>query len=91
MGTKTRPGQFDCYGALLSDEPFFVLSARDPQAPALVERWAEVREDAINRGERPPSDREKVAEAFALAESMRRWRKANDGAWRTQPTLLDAG
>lgn len=36
MGTKNRPGTFDCYAAAGPDEPLFVLLGRDPVAPLLV-------------------------------------------------------
>lgn len=49
-------------------EPSFTLLGRDPQAPAIVEAWAEGRALA------EPEDKEKVAEARAKAEEMRRWR-----------------
>lgn len=52
-----------------SDEPMFVLLARDKHAPALVERWAWQREF---EGE----DMDKVREALDCAAAMREWRKA---------------
>lgn len=66
MGTKNKPGNFDCYANALPDEPMFILLGRDGMAPALVEEWANARERA---GE----DRAKVAEARQCAESMRDW------------------
>jgi hypothetical protein len=72
MGTKEEPGEFDVYHAAERDEPLFVLLARDPDAPGLVEVWASVREA---RGENPA----KVAEARACAEAMRAWRLARRG------------
>jgi hypothetical protein len=64
MGTKLHPGKFDCYIKAEPDEPMFTLLARDPQAPALVERWAAERESA---GEDPAV----VAEARECATAMR--------------------
>jgi len=43
MGTKQKPGQFDCYDKAENDEPMFVLLARDPVAPILVRHWRQLR------------------------------------------------
>lgn len=43
MGTKQAPGAFDCYKAARDDEVMFVLLARDPLAPMLVDLWADLR------------------------------------------------
>ncbi len=67
MGTKNNPGQFDCYANAAPDEPMFVLLARDPLAPILVELWASLREHAAGN----PS---KVAEARSCAVAMCAWR-----------------
>jgi hypothetical protein len=64
MGTKNRPGAFDCYANAEPDEPMFVLLGRDVDAPALVELWAQHRE---LRGEDPA----KVKEALDCAMNMR--------------------
>jgi hypothetical protein len=82
MATKNEPAKYDCYANALPDEPMFILLARDPSAPLLVERWAIERDAAILRGERPSSDMAMVSEAQDCARKMREWRKANDGAWR---------
>lgn len=66
MGTKNNPGDFDCYENADPDEPMFVLLARDPMAPRLVEQWAREREWA---GEKPA----KVDEARQCAHAMRQW------------------
>ena len=70
MATKNNPGKFDCYENAKPDEPMFVLLARDKDAPALVDRWADKREA---EGE----DAEKVAEARLCADYMREWRMVN--------------
>lgn len=67
MGTKKKPGKYDCYANAEPDEPMFVLLGRDPQAPALVEHWAAVREA---NGE----DESKVNEARDCAQAMREFR-----------------
>jgi len=64
MGTKNNPGKFDCYAAAKPDEPMFVLLARDPIAPQLVQIWAAV---ARLLGKDP----EKIKEAQQCAEAMR--------------------
>lgn len=67
MGTKSKPGNYDCYVNAEPDEPMFVLLARDDRAPALVEAWADASE---KRGTTPA----KVEEARACAAAMRAWR-----------------
>lgn len=86
MGTKTDPGDYDCYDNALPDEPMFVLLGRDPDAPYLVREWAAVRRERVRRGERPTSDLAMVDEAMECANEMIRWREANDGAWRKAPS-----
>lgn len=68
MGTKNKPGAFDCYKAAGPDEPMFVLLARDPLAPDLVRQWADRR--ATARG-----NDEKVAEARQCADAMTAWQQ----------------
>lgn len=82
MGSKNNPGEFDCYANALPDEPMFILLARDPWAPNLVEEWAIKRQRDIILGIRPLADQKMVDEAQACAKTMREWRKANDGLWR---------
>lgn len=71
MGTKNKPGKFDCYQAADPDEPMFVLLARDGDAPHLVREWANRREHAS--GCRTP----KIQEAFDCADAMEKWRLEN--------------
>lgn len=66
MANKNNPGAYDCYAHAHPDEPMFVLLGRDPDAPKLVEAWADVRE-------RNSEDPAKVAEARACAQTMRAW------------------
>ena len=66
MGTKSKPGTYDCYANAHPDEPMFILLGRDPFAPMLLEKWAELREAA-----RGPSA--KAEEARACAQAMRDW------------------
>jgi hypothetical protein len=72
MSTKTDPGTFDCYAKLADDEPYFVLRAKDPHAPALVELWAALREAEFG-----PTL--KFDEAKRCAEHMRLWFANNNG------------
>ena len=78
MGTKAKPGKYDCYAAAQDDEPIFTLRARDPQAPDLVRRWAAGRHDSFTTRRGPWTEREdrKRKEAMALADAMEEWRNA---------------
>ena len=67
MGSKDKPGTFDCYAKANPDEPMFVLLGRDKHAPQLVEMWAGRR---AAEGEDPA----KVEEALKCAKAMRRYR-----------------
>jgi hypothetical protein len=69
MGTKNKPGQYDCYKNAEPDEPMFVLLARDPLAPILVKMWAELREESTS------GDDDVIDEARECADAMERWRK----------------
>lgn len=75
MGSKLKPGDYDCYANALPDEPMFILLARDPIAPSLVRDWASTR---LNAGE----SLEKVREALECADAMEEWRNENYGKWR---------
>lgn len=58
-----------CLNKAASDEPLFVLRAKDPAAPQAIRLWVE-----MSRGQQPD---EKLAEALDLAERMREWRNKN--------------
>lgn len=66
MGTKNKPGKFDCYDAAEPDEPIFVLLGRDKHAPTLVWLWSVMRE---LDGEVP----DKVNEARECCGNMLSW------------------
>lgn len=70
MGTKRIPGKFDCYDRAHVDEPMFTLLARDPMAPMLVERWADLRSGCGENVLR-------LSEARELAKQMRQWQREN--------------
>lgn len=72
MGSKDKPGTFDCYANAANDEPMFVLLGRDKHAPQLVEMWAGQR---AAEGEDPA----KVEEALKCAKAMRRYRYERKG------------
>lgn len=67
MGTKNKPGEFDCYANAEPDEPMFVLLGRDRHAPALVWLWAVLRELDGEKPEVVHEARECVAEMMAWA------------------------
>lgn len=90
MGTKKSPGKFDCYDKALADEPMFILLARDPSAPALIRRWAHVRNEEILLGNRPAEDRAMVDEALQCAEDMVSWRNAHANQWRKNSVWEEA-
>jgi len=77
MGTKEKPGLYDCLAGLKEDEPYFVLVAHDASASGLVRQWARKREHLINVGEKPEEDRAQVSEAMECADLMDAWRCAN--------------
>lgn len=82
MGTKLEELRNGCFARAMDDEPMFVLLARDPASPEMVEQWAQQREDEIKAGKRPANDMAQVEEARTCAKRMRSWRVIRDGAWR---------
>jgi hypothetical protein len=95
LGSKLNPGRFDCYSRARPDEPMFVLLARDPSAPYIVDQWAKQRLFDIQRGIKPESDKAKVNEAIECAERMRAWYYDNpdnkDEADGQEDTVGNAG
>ena len=83
MSTKANPGNFDCYAKLKDDEPYFVLRAKDPDAPGIVEEWASRRSARPGNATNP-----KIPEALETAAAMRAWRLQNLTA---QPCGCDSG
>lgn len=78
MGTKSKPGDYDCYANAAPDEPMFILLARDASAPFIVARWADCREDMIREGSKPKEDMAMVREARECAVAMLNWRIENN-------------
>lgn len=58
-----------CLNKSASDEPIFVLRAKDPYAPQAIRHWA-----AMAEGHHEPS---KIQEALGLANAMDKYREAN--------------
>jgi hypothetical protein len=54
----------------LPSEPFFVLLGRDPQAPDLVDTWADIRAIAEPSSAKPEMAR-------SVASAMRNWKRDN--------------
>lgn len=79
MGSKRKPGRFDCYAKALPDEPIFALLGRDPDAPGAIETWANLR--AARKGS-SLREQQKVAEARRCARQMRRWHRRRQEAGR---------
>lgn len=77
MGTKNNPGKFDVYEKAHPDEPMFVLLARDPDAPTLVDLWAHMRAiRSFSSGDLAKA-REKIYEAQQCANAMRAYKARN--------------
>lgn len=89
MGTKLKPGEYDCHDDAAPDEPRFTLLARDEQAPDRVEDWAfkrferlAVEHQMVRLPERDQyAERlrvrkvlRKIAEALQCAKAMRAWK-----------------
>lgn len=85
MGTKSDPGNFNCYENAMEDEPMFILLGRDKQAPAALEKWANERAKAVRQGKKPEEDMEQVHDARKTALEMKAWRRKRHGDWRDQP------
>ena len=67
MGLKHNDS---CLAKAATDEPIFVLRAKDKTAPNLVRAWAT---NAASLG----APYEKTREARELADAMERWQKEN--------------
>jgi hypothetical protein len=86
VATKLTATLDDCYNRALPDEPYFVLLARDPDAPEVVRHWATLREARIGRGEKPTDDSGVITDAYKCASDMVVWRsEATDPSVHTTP------
>jgi hypothetical protein len=90
MGTKLKPGKFDCLKNAKKDEPYFVLLARDETSAMLVRCWAYGRKARITRGEKPKSDQSMIEEALVCANDMDAWRKKNHPSVRDKKEAKEA-
>jgi hypothetical protein len=71
MGTRERPGDYDCHERAEPNEPRFTLIGRDPTAGALVRLWVRLRIwlDPAS----VESERAKYEEALRCADAMDQW------------------
>ena len=76
MGTKNRPGDFDCYANAEPDEPMFVLLDRDKHAALMVRAWADLyrTRKLMDQAELTPHQQAKYDEAMLCAANMDLWR-----------------
>lgn len=81
MSTKLHPGAYDCYAKLADDEPYFVLRAKDPVAPALIRLWADLRSTQYGYYE-------KLGEARQCAADMEKWKLAHPEAKPSIPVWM---
>lgn len=72
MGSKNKPGAFDCYGKAEPDEPYFTLLGRDPAAWIVVRFWAALRDELDLLDE----EKDQIMEAAKCAEDMREFAKS---------------
>jgi hypothetical protein len=68
VGPDPWPEMYISHCELLDHEPHFVLKGRDPQAPALIEKWAS------DRALANPDHFHKVASALKIAKEMRHFK-----------------
>lgn len=87
MGTKNKPGKFDCLDKIAPDEPYFVLRANDPNAADVVRFWS-MKFLTSDRNTHhvegvgqiityTKEEWEKFNEAMRCADAMEEWRKNN--------------
>lgn len=89
MSTKLNPGKYDCFSKLAADEPYFVLRAKDPVAPRVIEEWVRQR---TSRGQ---DSNPKLKEALDVGVEMMTWRARHMvratlrlRSWHHTPALL---
>lgn len=73
MGTKNKPGEYDCLAKVDPNEPIFVLRAKDRLAPVLVRLWAQL---ALLCG----CKLKKCSEAVDCARDMDDWARRHGGS-----------
>ena len=72
MGTKSNPGNFDCYANAEADEPLFVLLGRDPSAAFAVRQWIKHR-IAIGKSH---ANSPEIAEARSCVQQLEKYSDA---------------
>ncbi len=72
MGTKNKPGEFDCYKNAEPDEPMFVLLGRDPTASMVVAFWRILKMEMVKQGT-SKSSQEKLEEAHVCSIALADW------------------
>ena len=82
MGTKQKPGKFDCYTQAADDEPLFTLRANDPLAATTIRFWLRLRwicHNSVNPLNETNYEQEqiKLEEAEKCAVAMEQWRESN--------------
>lgn len=88
MSTLTEPGAFDALEKAADDEPFFMLLARDEDAPATVTEWCRLRRNRAMKlyGHSKGATKKALfakelaqcANAEQLAIEMAEWREGQD-------------
>jgi hypothetical protein len=78
MGTKDKPGTYDCYSRAEPDEPMFVLLGRDVTAPLLVTLWAYMRTHLKGFDQASSEDKAQIFEAMDCAGAMAEWLELKD-------------
>ena len=81
MGTKAKPGQFDCYSRLWDDEPYFVLMGRDPAFRWVVEHWIGERRSLKESGTKDISS-DQLREAEYIIEAAEKFQREVYLPWR---------
>jgi hypothetical protein len=79
--TKASPNPNGCLARALPHEPFLVLLARDPVAPAAIRYWCGERM-ALKLDGHTGTESEQIVEAMQTADLMESWRVEHDGEWR---------
>ena len=75
MGTKSDPGEFDCYKKAADDEPIFILRANDPLSPKLVRKWVTM---SIGKKRHTRPNILKWMEAMNIAKEMKKWKRQKE-------------
>jgi hypothetical protein len=99
-GSRKNPSPYDGMARVFPDEPYFLVRAKDPLAPALVELHAYIGAgqtgaarakleeilQAVGDAPRPPhpQDSPKHREAFLIAQAMEAWQRHRLPLWQNE-------